>query len=319
MLKVSVIGDAFVDIFCPLLHGKLPFWGGDVLVDGVRTTCGGSASNTALQLASLVKGTEQWTVEFHTALGNDGWAGILKEKHDDLNCKLVNNTQDEGLTTGVCIVISGNSDRAFMTNHGALDKLTLESFDLGLLSESRHVHIGGMFSLPAVKEDLDKLVTELKSLNPSLTVSLDTNYDASEKWGGEALLRLLKCVDIFIPNETEAQGISGQSNIDDSLEWLCPKVQPGGLVLITCGADGVVGKQNLPGSTAWRVGSPNVPHVADTTGAGDAFNAGFLFSYLSGRSPQDAAAFAARGSAHIIQYSGACDELLTVETCSARS
>mmetsp|Transcript_8665 Transcript_8665/g.16049 ORF Transcript_8665/g.16049 Transcript_8665/m.16049 type:complete len:140 (-) Transcript_8665:717-1136(-) len=109
MLKVSVIGDAFVDIFCPLLHGKLPFWGGDVLVDGVRTTCGGSASNTALQLASLVKGTEQWTVEFHTALGNDGWAGILKEKHDDLNCKLVNNTQDEGLTTGVCIVISGNS------------------------------------------------------------------------------------------------------------------------------------------------------------------------------------------------------------------
>ncbi|MEP6984472.1 MAG: PfkB family carbohydrate kinase, partial [Chloroflexota bacterium] len=80
--------------------------------------------------------------------------------------------------------------------------------------------------------------------------------------------------DIFLPNETELAGISGQSNVGSGLRAL------GEIVPL------IVVKQGGEGATTWRDGQlthqGSIPvEVVDTTGAGDSFDAGFIYGYLN--------------------------------------
>ncbi len=77
------------------------------------------------------------------------------------------------------------------------------------------------------------------------------------------------------------------------------------------GAQEVVLKRGAEGVTlalatgTERVVATTVPAIADTTAAGDAFNAGYLYRRLQGADPADAAALAVRVAATVIQHPGA--------------
>jgi sugar/nucleoside kinase (ribokinase family) len=82
-------------------------------------------------------------------------------------------------------------------------------------------------------------------------------------------------VDIFGPNESEAMHLTGAANLEAALDQL-GEIAPA--VVIKCGERGAVARA---GATTWR--SPALAvEVRDTTGAGDCFNAGFLYGYLGG-------------------------------------
>jgi sugar/nucleoside kinase (ribokinase family) len=82
-------------------------------------------------------------------------------------------------------------------------------------------------------------------------------------------------VDVFGPNESEALRLTGASTVEAALEQL-GELAP--VVVIKCGARGALARA---GGQTW--GSPALPvEVRDTTGAGDCFNAGFLYGHLSG-------------------------------------
>ena len=81
----------------------------------------------------------------------------------------------------------------------------------------------------------------------------------------------------FFPNEEEVLRITGKSNLDDGLDKLA-KVVP--TLAVKLGGKGGLGRQGTK-----IVSAPAMPiNVIDTTGAGDSFDAGFLFGYLSGYS-----------------------------------
>jgi sugar/nucleoside kinase (ribokinase family) len=83
----------------------------------------------------------------------------------------------------------------------------------------------------------------------------------------------LKSVDVFIPNEVEAIQLTGASSAEEALTILA-KLTP--LVIIKCGKDGAISMQ---GDEVIHEPAIDV-QVIDTTGAGDCFNAGFLFGHL---------------------------------------
>jgi sugar/nucleoside kinase (ribokinase family) len=106
-----------------------------------------------------------------------------------------------------------------------------------------------------------------------LTVSLDTNYDPSERWDG--VQDILGLVDVFLPNETELFAIAGEKEVDASLRKLASRDL---VVTIKRGAQG--GAVQLKNKL---ITAPALPvQVVDTTGAGDSFDAGFLYGYIKG-------------------------------------
>jgi sugar/nucleoside kinase (ribokinase family) len=89
------------------------------------------------------------------------------------------------------------------------------------------------------------------------------------------LKELLRIIDVFAPNSSEASQLTGEIDPQKAagrLAELCP------LVVVKCGAEGAYAQA---GTQCWY--SPAIKvEVVDTTGAGDAFDAGFLAAQLRG-------------------------------------
>ncbi len=112
-----------------------------------------------------------------------------------------------------------------------------------------------------------------------MTTPLDTNYNPSEKWLG--FDELLSDTNVFLPNETEAKSLTAAENIDEAAIRPGRKVEAAAIKL---GAEGAFGVRQ-----SQKVRVPSIPvNVVDTVGAGDSFNAGFLYGYLQGWSLQKA-------------------------------
>ena len=107
---------------------------------------------------------------------------------------------------------------------------------------------------------------------------------------------VLKYVDIFLPNETEARRLTGISSTRNAA---VEPVQLAGAVVVKMGARGalVVSKSGI-------IRVPAVRRAVDATGAGDSFNAGFLANFLRGQSLQDCAMAGAVAGARSVAHIG---------------
>lgn len=86
--------------------------------------------------------------------------------------------------------------------------------------------------------------------------------------------RLLRAIDVFLPNLSEALAVTGAANVDAALEILSRHCAT---VVIKCGNDGAIAMRN-----GVRYGAPALAvEVFDTTGAGDSFNGGFVHGLLT--------------------------------------
>jgi sugar/nucleoside kinase (ribokinase family) len=90
----------------------------------------------------------------------------------------------------------------------------------------------------------------------------------------------LRCVDIFAPNASEALQLTGAATVEAALAQLA-ELTP--LVIVKRGAQGAIAQA---GEYIARAPAISV-EVFDTTGAGDCFNAGFLYGHLRGLPIED--------------------------------
>ncbi|HND93172.1 MAG TPA: PfkB family carbohydrate kinase, partial [Anaerolineales bacterium] len=140
-----------------------------------------------------------------------------------------------------------------------------------LLAQTRHLHVASYFLQTKLQPDLPALFQRAHALG--LSTSLDTNYDPSEKWMG--FDDLLAITNVFLPNEAEAKSLTGAENVEEAANRLGSKVEALALKL---GKDGALGI-----SKSQRVRVESIPaKVVDTVGAGDSFDAGFIYGYLNG-------------------------------------
>jgi sugar/nucleoside kinase (ribokinase family) len=172
--------------------------------------------------------------------------------------------------TGLSVILDRASDRAILTHSGLISALRASDISDTLLRRARHLHVASYFLQTNLQRDLPDLFRRARLFG--LTTSLDTNYDPSEKWTG--FDELLSVTTVFLPNEKEATSLSGESDVDAAAERLRSKVELLGIKLGAKGALGVMENEHA------KVSSMPVD-VVDTVGAGDSFDAGFLYGYLN--------------------------------------
>ena len=89
------------------------------------------------------------------------------------------------------------------------------------------------------------------------------------------MYELLKLTTVFLPNENEALSLTGASTVEEAAERLAAQAS---IVAVKMGADGGL---VYDGETLYR--APIIPvDVLDTVGAGDTFDAGFIYGFLQG-------------------------------------
>ena len=262
-----VVGEINPDLI--LRGGDLTpdFGQAEKLVDDAALTIGSSSVMVACGAARLGLRTA-----FTGLVGDDVFGHFMLDAMRARGIDTSSCTVDTSVPTGFSVILSSPDDRAILTYPGSIAKLKLSDIDTDMLARARHLHVGGYFLLESLRSNLPELFGRAKA--QGLSTSLDTNWDPSGRWD-TGLAALWPFCDVFLPNEQELLKIAGQEKLEAALETLGAQIPT---IAVKAGAKGGLAQQDKQTVTA----SPLKVEVVDTTGAGDSFNAGFLYGYLRG-------------------------------------
>ncbi|MBN1265249.1 MAG: sugar kinase [Anaerolineales bacterium] len=238
----------------------------ETLVRDAELTIGSSSAIFACQAARLGLRTA-----FIGVVGDDLFGRFmldsLSERGVDVTACIVN----PELHTGFSVILSRSGDRAILTHPGAIAALRADQLSETQLKNATHLHVASFFLQQALQPGLKDLFAHAQSLH--LTTSLDTNWDPGGHW--ESVQEILPCTNVFFPNENEALALTGAADAEQAVAQLAGKIP---IVALKLGAEGALMRA---GTKTQRLTAPHVS-VVDTVGAGDSFDAGFLFGYLKG-------------------------------------
>jgi sugar/nucleoside kinase (ribokinase family) len=258
---IAVAGEIYVD---HILAGftQWPQPGEEVFTQEYMQEAGGGAAITACALARLGRSVSLIGAVGATELP---W---LEGRLSSFGVSSSHLSSGDG-RTGVTISVSSKVDRLFFTYVGENARLEEQLADpavLQHLTEARHVH----FATPLTVWLADSLLPRLHAAG--CTTSLDVGHQVA--WlNDSANLRTCAAVHYLLPNEREAKLIC-DGDAEAYLNFTCMNHWPNGIVKL-----GAQGAAMRIGDKIVRVGSPQVQAV-DTTGAGDAFDAGFIDGLL---------------------------------------
>ncbi len=235
------------------------------LIDNATLAIGSSSAIFACGAARL-----GLKVAFIGVCGDDVFGRFMLDEMSKRNVDIENVIVSQSESTGLSLILNQSSDRAILTHPGLIAELQASDISDALLRDSKHLHVASYFLQTKLQPDLPDLFRRASTLG--LSTSLDTNYDPSEKWIG--FDELLPATNVFLPNEKEALSLSGASNVDEAASRLGSKVEALAIKLGVKGALGVC--------DGARVRVASIPaNVIDTVGAGDSFDAGFIYGYLN--------------------------------------
>lgn len=267
-----VVGEINPDL---VLRGSdvVPHFGqAEKMVDAADLTIGSSSAIMACAAARLGLRTA-----FVGLVGDDVFGRFMVDAMTEREIDMRSCIVDDTLDTGMSVILSQGDDRAILTHLGAISALRADQVDRALLREARHLHVGGYFLLDALRPSLAELFREAR--DEGLSTSLDTNWDPRDRWDDE-LPSVLSHTDVLLPNAEEARRIGRRSSLDDAIDALGAVVPT---VAVKLGAAG--GRAARDGRHA---AAPSLQiEVVDTTGAGDTFDAGFLYGYLNAWTLED--------------------------------
>lgn len=265
---IAVVGEIYVD---HILAGftKWPQPGDEVFTDDYVKELGGGAAITACALGRLGR-----SVSLIGVVGMDE-ASWLESRLASCGVSFPQLCKGDE-RTGVTISISSKVDRSFFTFVGAnalLEAQVARKSTVQHLISARHVH----FAMPLARMLADSLLPELRAAG--CTTSLDIGHHVT--WLQDPRNhRTCAAVDYLLPNELEATVMCGV-DADEYLKFTMRNGWSNGIVKL--GAQGA--------SMRWfeRIvrALPPAVHAVDTTGAGDAFDAGFIDGLLDGASGED--------------------------------
>jgi sugar/nucleoside kinase (ribokinase family) len=263
---VLAIGELNVDMVMTGLESP-PVIGREIIAKDCSIVMGSSTAICACGIAKLGLKTG-----FVGKLGKDNFGEVVLQSLKDYGISLEYIQMDENIKTGITVSLSTKKDRALVTYLGSIDALSLEDIDLNLIGEIRHIHIGSYFLQSRLRPGIPELFAYAKGLG--VTTSLDSGWDDTQNWD-YGIFDALKYTDIFFPNEIEAIHITKKSSAEEALDVLAGYCS---MAVVKCGPKGAIAQN---GRVTIKKPAFNLKPV-DTTGAGDSFNAGFIYAYLKG-------------------------------------
>jgi sugar/nucleoside kinase (ribokinase family) len=264
---ITIAGELNLDLILYGLPDQLPPER-ELLADRMMLTLGGSSAILAHNLAALGS-----RVGFQSRIGDDdlGTAALLPLKQIGVDVSGVRQVAGP-VKTGLTVILQRAVWRNMVTYSGTIAELTWDDLDFDYLASARHFHVSSFYLQRALRPRVPELFRKMKE--EGLTTSLDTNDDPDDTWEG-GLQETLRYVDVFLPNEREAQKAAGVNDPEAAVAKLAERVP---LVVAKLGREGAVaqrGKERFT-SPAFKV------DAVDAVGAGDSFDAGFLHEYVRG-------------------------------------
>ena len=273
---VIVVGELNVDLIMNQLQ-SFPETGKEKLAEKMSLTLGSSSAIFASNLAAL-----GMKVSFVGKIGNDIFGNFCKDQLSEKGVDTSMLIQSDSLQTGATVILNFGEDRAMITHQGAMKNLGISDITNEMLSTAKHLHFSSYFLQPGFKYNLHSLFKMAK--DAGLTTSLDVQWDPVEEWDFD-YKKVLPHVDIFLPNETELLKLTGAASIDAALNVINGY---GKFILVKQGKQGSL--LSYKNKTV-RGRSFLNDKVVDAIGAGDSFNAGFVFKFINEFPPEDCQVF----------------------------
>lgn len=265
-LDVVAVGELNPDLILGGMPGP-PRLGREILAEHCAFTLGSSTALCAANLAAL-----GLAVGIVGKVGQDAFGDFVVRCLDGRGVDASRVIRDAAVRTGVTVSLAYPEDRAMLTFAGAMAQLAAAEVDREYLASARHLHISSLFLQQGLQLGCADLLRQVKA--EGVTISLDPGWDPAETWdaGIEDLCGLL---DILFVNRVEAVALGKDADWRRAAERLARRVP---ILVVKGGADGAGAVQG----GRWEEHPGFCVDAVDPTGAGDAFDAGFLFGYLAG-------------------------------------
>ncbi|MGB9936918.1 MAG: carbohydrate kinase family protein [Methanobacterium sp.] len=275
MKKLDVIGFGALNVDKLYNVNKITHEDEETFITDFNEYCGGSAANTIIGLSKLGIKT--------------GFIGKIAEDHE--GNLLLKNLQQEGVNTdGIIITPDGRSgnvlgfvdnegQRALYVDPGVNDLIKYREIGIEYINNSRVLHltsfVGGSFK---AQEEV------LKEINDDVMVSIDPGRIYAER-GIKFIKNILNRTDVILINEEELKHLT-ENKYENCVQ--------GAEFLLKLGINHVIIKRGDKGSYITDGNEsyyipPFEVKCIDTTGAGDAFNAGFLYGLLKNKDIEESA------------------------------
>ncbi|RDE09024.1 carbohydrate kinase family protein [Pelagibacterium lacus] len=288
--SILVVGDVITDI---LVMPEGPMVRGTDTAASIRPLPGGSGANQAVWLAAM-------GVDAHFA-GRVGAADVTRlTRYFEGQGVAAHLAGDDEQPTGTLIcIVDPDGERSFLTDRGANARLAAEDLPAELLEGHGRLHVSGyaLFA-PTPRAAVRGLMDE--AARRGIPVSIDpasTGFLAAV--GPDAFLDWIAGADMVFPNADEAELLTGHADPDAQIAALLARFPR---VVLKRGAAGAIYAER--GRQAVTLPALDV-RARDTTGAGDAFLAGFIAAQMRGETPEQALAAAIEAGARAVGTIGA--------------
>lgn len=267
MAQILCIGDAMLDVIVKM-QGQM-YLGSDT-ISQISTHGGGAAANTATWLAS-----SGHKVFYVCRLGDDAAGRVIASEFDAWNIGYKPELLREHRTGIVVVLVDQSGERSMFPDRGANSGLS--ELDLPDLTRYSAVFLSGyaLFN-PQSQAGVLRMINKMREANLDIFFN-PGSVGVMSNLGVDACRQRCKLMDLLIMNQAEAEFLTGNSNIEAALNELSKDVET---VVITTSSQGAIGKSR--GQEI--INSPILPITAiDSTGAGDAFAAGFIGRWIESK------------------------------------
>jgi sugar/nucleoside kinase (ribokinase family) len=292
------VGILVADHGCtPIPH--CPAAGELVLADRLALTIGGCASNVAVDLARLGVG-----VGAVGRVGDDVFGRFVIETLDDAGVDTRDVRAIEGVGTSATLIVNvAGEDRRFVHTRGANAHFKAADIPRERVREARVLYVGGYLLLPALDAaELGEVFREARA------AGVKTVLDIVLPGPGEhfsQLKKILPHTDVFLPNHDEAAAITGTADPVGQADAF--RAAGAETVVITCGEEGavLVSPRERLRSQIFKT------RYVGGTGAGDAFDAGYIAGMLAGADARKCLAWGSALGASCVRAIGATEGVFT--------
>lgn len=260
--KLITIGDLNADFLATVK--SLPEKGEEIQTNTFEIYAGGSAANTAVtaQRLNLESG-------FIGRVGKDYFGNFLEEEfeREGVVTKEVQRDEEKG-TGAMMIIVTPDGERTMICRRGANTELDPEKINLDYVGNADYLHVSGYTLLKNPQSKAAKKVIEAAETE-NLHISLDTGI-ITLKEARENTMSILSSINTLFVNEVEIELLleteSGEKSEKDILDK-----GPSNLVIKL----GDKGSRVVTEDEEFQIDSFQT-EVKGTTGAGDAFDGGFI-------------------------------------------
>jgi len=305
-LDVVVAGLAVVDIIGkPIDLEHPPKKGGLRQIEDIVLTTGGNVSNVGIDLSKL-----GFRVGAVTRVGEDGLAQVLMQAYVSHGLDVSGVKVDrDAQTSATMISVDRSGERTFLHTRGCMANFRSSDIlsQLKLIRRAKFLVFGYLGLIPEMERELPRLFRTVKE-RTGVKILVDTG-GLPHRFGKKELRSFLSWVDYFIPSFKEAAALTGQKKPESIVEFLFDAgVRT--MVGVKLAAKGcyIATREN-----AVYVRAKKIKKVVDTTGAGDAFVAGFVAGMLRGFDPFQAAHIGNATAASCVTKMGASTAIRRLE------